>query len=106
MHVVVICVSPTITENPKIVTKMKEMIAVIQSYDMQPVIVVTHGDEIKPENKSIVKEKLSSFLGNDIYFVTNYTNEATKSFEHDKKNLCILHEIIKRGNDYIETHLT
>jgi len=109
MHVVVLCFTSAITEETTLLNQVKEMRGELTNQNITPVILLTHSDNIKPENRKLAQNQIAIAIGvppANVYLVTNYVNEKKKSFTIDKENLSILHDLVKIGRTRIDHNIS
>jgi len=106
MHAVVIVVPQAITEDSDMLQKMQKVVQ--QMIEYNPVIVVTHMDEVSEEAHHRVQSQIAKEFRvpeNRIHLLTNYVTDREKNFARDKANIVLLNEIMQSANARLKRHL-
>ena len=120
---VILFLTTAVSDDPELMTKMRDQVRELRDFGYQPLVVVSKADEGEQEetSKKIRENPLELFkhaphkekdiydLGNElgvgqnnVYYMVSYSTEQERVFGIDKLTYMVLHEALKRAEEFIE----
>jgi len=96
IDVVVLAVSQTIGDDQAALNDVKKSIDIVRDLGFDPVLVITHWDQVKDTSKETVSNKILNglSLSHDFFPFGEFRTSNTRNFESDIQMLEILYKII------------